>query len=80
MITGKFILPFNKLSKKDTKIAGGKGASLGEISKSGFLVPPGFVILATAFDRFLEETDIDVEWALDNGKFYIVQSRPITTL
>lgn len=57
----KFILPFSKISKKDTKIAGGKGASLGEMSQAGFLVPPGFVILASAFERFLAETDINVE-------------------
>lgn len=61
MITGKFILPFNKISKKDTKIAGGKGASLGEMNRVGFHVPPGFVVLASAFDRFLEETDNNVE-------------------
>src|SRR3989344_7238638 len=57
----KFILPFSKISKKDVKIAGGKGASLGEMTQSGITVPPGFVILATAFDRFLEETDLNVE-------------------
>jgi len=50
-----------KLSKKDIGIAGGKGASLGEIARAGIPVPPGFVILAGAFDRFLEETDINVE-------------------
>ena len=57
----KHILPFSKISKNDTHLAGGKGASLGEMSGAGFSVPPGFVILASAFDRFLQETDIDVE-------------------
>ncbi len=57
----KFILFFDKISKKDISIAGGKGASLGEMSQAGFPVPPGFVILASAFDRFLKETDINVE-------------------
>ena len=52
---------FNQLSKKDIAIAGGKGASLGEMIKAGFLVPSGFVVLAAAFDRFLEETDLNVE-------------------
>ncbi len=60
-----FILPFSKISKNDTHLAGGKGASLGEMAhrlRSGqALVPPGFVILASAFERFLEETDINVE-------------------
>jgi len=52
---------FNELSKNDISIAGGKGASLGEMTQSGVSVPPGFVVLAKAFDRFLEETDLDVE-------------------
>ena len=45
----------------DVAIAGGKGASLGEMTQSGISVPPGFVILANAFERFLEETDLNVE-------------------
>ena len=52
---------FKQLSKKDVGIAGGKGASLGEMTQVGIPVPLGFVVLASAFDRFLEETDIDVE-------------------
>lgn len=57
----KFIKTFHELSRLDIKEAGGKGASLGELTKAKVLVPPGFVILASAFDRFLEETDIGVE-------------------
>ncbi|MFA6322693.1 MAG: PEP/pyruvate-binding domain-containing protein [Candidatus Buchananbacteria bacterium] len=56
-----FILPFSDISKKDVKIAGGKGASLGEMTQVKISVPPGFVILAKAFDRFLKETDLAVE-------------------
>jgi len=56
-----FTINFQQLSKKDVGIAGGKGASLGEMTRVGISVPPGFVVLASAFDRFLEETDIDVE-------------------
>jgi len=56
-----FTKSFKQLSKKDVGIAGGKGASLGEMTGAGIPVPPGFVVLASAFDRFLEETDIDVE-------------------
>ena len=52
---------FKELSKKDVGIAGGKGASLGEMTKVGIPVPPGFVIIIDAFDRFLEETDLGVE-------------------
>lgn len=52
---------FKRLDKGDVGLAGGKGASLGEMTKAGIPVPPGFVVLAAAFDRFLEETDLGVE-------------------
>jgi pyruvate,water dikinase len=55
------IKTFFELNKSSTHIAGGKGASLGEMTQNDILVPPGFVILAKAFDRFLEETDLNVE-------------------
>lgn len=56
-----FIKKFTQLSKNDAGIAGGKGASLGEMSRARFSVPPGFVILAGAFELFLQETDLDTE-------------------
>lgn len=52
---------FSQIGRKDAAIAGGKGASLGEMTQAGLKVPPGFVILAGAFDRFLEETDLTQE-------------------
>lgn len=57
----KFIKSFSQISKKDVAIAGGKGASLGEMTKAKIPIPPGFIILADAFDRFLIETDLKVE-------------------
>lgn len=57
----KFTNSFKDLSKNDASIAGGKGASLGEMTKTGIPVPPGFVVLAGAFEQFCEETDLDVE-------------------
>jgi phosphoenolpyruvate synthase/pyruvate phosphate dikinase len=52
------IKPFGKLSKRDTLLAGGKGASLGEMTQAGIPVPEGFVVLSKAFDRFIEETSL----------------------
>ncbi len=52
---------FSGISKNDAATAGGKGASLGEMTRAGIPVPPGFVVLAAAFERFLEETDLDAE-------------------
>lgn len=56
-----FVKPFTQLGKNDAGIAGGKGASLGEMTQAGIPVPPGFVVLAGAFNQFLKETDINVE-------------------
>ena len=57
----KHIKFFKNIKKTDVEIAGGKGASLGEMSGAGIQVPPGFVVLANAFDRFVEETDLNSE-------------------
>src|SRR3989338_8531536 len=59
--TMEIIRDLSKLDKDNANIAGGKGASLGEMIKAGIPVPPGFVILSTAFEKFLEKTDLNVE-------------------
>lgn len=53
-----FTKPFLKLSKNDADIAGGKGASLGEMLSAGIPVPDGFVVLSTTFDEFLHKADL----------------------
>lgn len=53
-----YIKPFSALRKEDTQLAGGKGASLGEMTAAAIPVPPGFVILSTAFEQFIKETGI----------------------
>jgi len=55
------IKSFKDLSKENVLIAGGKGASLGEMTQVDLPVPSGFVILASAFDQFLKKTDLNVE-------------------
>ncbi len=55
------IKTFEQIFKEDINIAGGKGASLGEMANMGISVPFGFVILASAFDRFLEEAALGAE-------------------
>lgn len=57
----KFIKDFKEINKEDITIAGGKGGNLGELAKIGMPVPEGFVVLSQAFEKFLEETDINVE-------------------
>ncbi len=56
-----FTRRFEEILKDDAVIAGGKGASLGEMTKAGIPVPPGFVVLASSFERFLKETDLEQE-------------------
>ncbi|OIO19593.1 MAG: hypothetical protein CO029_04565 [Candidatus Magasanikbacteria bacterium CG_4_9_14_0_2_um_filter_41_10] len=57
----KYLLPFKQITKDSVDIAGGKAASLGEMTHAGVPVPPGFVVLASASDRFIEETGLDTE-------------------
>lgn len=45
---------FEELSKNDVNIVGGKGANLGEMTKIGVPVPPGFVLTADAYWYFVE--------------------------
>lgn len=52
---------FKKISKHDAATAGGKGASLGEMANAKLPVPPGFVLVAGAFEEFIRDTDLDVE-------------------
>jgi len=55
------IKKFKEITRLDTAIAGGKGASLGEMTRAKIPVPHGFVILSSAFEKFLEETDLNVK-------------------
>jgi len=45
---------FVDLRKQDVDFAGGKGANLGELTRAGLPVPPGFVIGAPAYVAFCE--------------------------
>lgn len=67
---------FDKISKEDVAIAGGKGASLGEMTQAGIPVPRGFVVLASTFDNFIKYTGLDqkIEAALADVNPEIQQS------
>jgi len=56
-----FTLNFNQIFKSDASLAGGKGASLGEMTSAGIPVPSGFVVISSAFEKFLEGADLNVE-------------------
>ena len=54
----KFVVWFNEVDKGDIPLVGGKGANLGEMTKAGFPVPPGFIVTAEAYKHFLDITRI----------------------
>lgn len=56
-----FTKHFTVLTKRDAAIAGGKGASLGELTQAGIPVPPGFVVIADAFEHFCAQADLTQE-------------------
>jgi len=54
---------FTELSLDDEDRVGGKGANLGELTRAGFPVPPGFVITAGAFLTAMEQGGVRAEMA-----------------
>ena len=50
----KYVKWFKELAKEDVGTAGGKGANLGELTRTGIPVPPGFVVVASAYFASLE--------------------------
>jgi phosphohistidine swiveling domain-containing protein len=50
-----FIKSFDELGRDDIEQAGGKGANLGELTRAGLPVPPGFVIITDAYRSYVAE-------------------------
>ncbi len=57
----RFVRHVAKLDKRHVSTAGGKGASLGEMTKAGIPIPSGFVVLASAFAHFLAEAKLNTK-------------------
>jgi pyruvate,water dikinase len=53
-IASAHVRGFRELGRHDAAIAGGKGANLGELTRAGFPVPPGFVITAQGYQAAME--------------------------
>jgi pyruvate, water dikinase len=53
--TEERVRPFAELSHDDVAFAGGKGANLGELTRAGIPVPPGFVVGAPAYAAFCDD-------------------------
>lgn len=54
-----YVMWFGDLKKEDVGIAGGKGANLGEMTRAGLPVPPGFVLTADAYFHFVKSEGLD---------------------
>jgi pyruvate, water dikinase len=54
----KLVAWFNEVDKDDVGLVGGKGANLGELTRAGIPVPPGFILTAHAYFHFLEEAGL----------------------
>ena len=55
-----YIQRFQDITKKDVETVGGKGANLGEMTRAGIPVPPGAVLIAQAYEYFMDANGIDV--------------------
>jgi pyruvate, water dikinase len=53
----KLVIPLDEVGISDRPYVGGKAASLGELSRAGIRVPPGFAVTTGAFEQFLRTID-----------------------
>ena len=54
-----FIKQFAELGSSDLDQAGGKAANLGELTRAGLPVPPGFVVATAAYRSYVAEHQLD---------------------
>jgi pyruvate,water dikinase len=53
-----YVLWFEEIDKNDLVLVGGKSANLGEMTKAGIPVPPGFAVTSYAYKEFIERTGL----------------------
>lgn len=61
----QFVLSFDDIDRHDIARVGGKGANLGELTRAGFPVPPGFCVTTEAYRLFAKPVAQDVLSTLD---------------
>lgn len=61
MLRMHYIRRFDELGRGDIESAGGKGANLGELTRAGLPVPPGFVLTTDAYREFVAATGIGAQ-------------------
>ncbi len=55
-----YVVRFAELGRGDIAVAGGKGANLGELTRAGLPVPPGFVLTTAAYRTFVDDVSAKV--------------------
>lgn len=60
-----YILSINEIGADALPKVGGKGANLGELTRVGFNVPPGFCVTTDAFDQFMSGAKESIYTQLD---------------
>ncbi|MCL2475285.1 MAG: phosphoenolpyruvate synthase [Chloroflexi bacterium] len=54
----KTIVWFKEVGKNDIGVAGGKGANLGEMTRAGIPVPPGFIVTSQTYFEFIQQANL----------------------
>jgi deazaflavin-dependent oxidoreductase (nitroreductase family) len=54
----RYITWFDEIGRDDIATVGGKGANLGELTRAGVPVPPGFVVDTDAYNAFVNFNDL----------------------
>ncbi|PIE54250.1 MAG: phosphoenolpyruvate synthase [Dethiosulfovibrio peptidovorans] len=54
----RYVRWFEEIGKNDVPLVGGKGANLGELTKNGVDVPPGFCVTAQAYREFIQGAEL----------------------
>ena len=57
----EFMKYFNELGKEDFELAGGKAANLGELTKAGFKVPPGFCVTSNTLFHIIDHNNLNAK-------------------
>ena len=54
-----YVIELDQIGKNDIKIAGGKGANIGEMIKFGIPVPSGFIVTTLSFDHLIQINNLE---------------------
>ena len=54
-----YVIGLDQIGKNDIKIAGGKGANIGEMIKFGIPVPSGFIVTTSSFDHLIQINNLE---------------------